>query len=191
MAKPFTSERLVYRSIDPEVDEPLFKELQADPAAWLNSNPTVPKPTSKQSVLDYMKGVEESLLGVVVCLPNPEPSSEPTPIGVISLSKSQPGMVHHRFTFIGINILKRYQGKGFGSEAIKWSLEWAFNMAGMHRVGIRAAGYNVRARQLYERLGFKLEGITREGLWRNGRWWDDNQLGMLYQEWREKFGAAE
>lgn len=189
MTDPFRSQRLLYRLVDPEVDESFFRELQLDPIAQRNSNPRVPKPPSKKSALEYMKGVEDGLLGLIICLPGPEPPSEPVSIGTIHLSQSTPEMVHHRFTFIGINILKRYQSQGYGSEAIKWILEWAFNSAGMHRVGIRVSEYNPGARRLYEKLGFKQEGVTREMLWRDGRWWDDIQLGILYREWMEKYGA--
>lgn len=189
MTDPFRSQRLLYRSVDPEVDESFFRQLQVDPLAQRNSNPCVPKPPSRKSGLEYMKGVEDCLLGVIMCLPGSEPLSEPVSIGTIHLSQSKPDMAHHRFTFVGINILKRYQGQGYGSEAIKWILEWAFNSAGMHRVGIRVAEYNSAARRLYEKLGFEQEGVTRETLWRDGRWWDDIQLGVLYREWMEKYGA--
>ncbi|CAG8951424.1 hypothetical protein HYFRA_00007340 [Hymenoscyphus fraxineus] len=189
MTDPFRSQNLLYRLVDPEVDEPFFRELQVDPLAQLNSNPRVPKPPSKESALEYMKGVEDSLLGLIICLPGPEPTSETVSIGTIHLSQSAPGMEHHRFTYAGINIIKRYQGQSYGTEAIKWILEWAFNSAGLHRVGIRVAEYNSGARRLYEKLGFTQEGVTREMLWREGRWWDDIQLSMLSREWMEKYGA--
>lgn len=70
--------------------------------------------------------------------------------------------MHHRFTEIGIDIAKPYQGKGYGSEAIEWILEWAFMAAGLHRVAIRCFAYNDGARRLCIRLGFKEESVVRE-----------------------------
>jgi len=189
MADPFRSQHLLYRLVDSEVDESFFRELQLDPLALRNSNPRVPKPPSKKSGLEYMKGVEDALLGLIICLPGPELSSDPVSIGAIHLSQSIPDMVHHRFTWIGINILKRYQGQGYGSESIRWILDWAFNSAGMNRVGIRVAEYNPGARRLYEKLGFTQEGVSREMLLRDGKWWDDIQLSILHREWVEKYGA--
>lgn len=55
----------------------------------------------------------------------------------------------------------------------------------MHRVGIRCCGWNEGAKRLYERLGFKLEGVMRELLWHENRWWDSYDLGMLEGEWAE------
>ena len=96
--------------------------------------------------------------------------------------------MQHRFTELGVELLKGYQGQGFGSEAIKWCLDWAFNVAGVHRVGLRAFEWNYGARKLYTKLGFKQEGISREQLYHKGRFWDDYQYGMLEREWRELHG---
>ena len=82
-------------------------------------------------------------------------------------------------------------GNRYGTEAIKWCLEWAFQSAGMHRVGVRAFGWNERARKLYEKIGFKQEGISREQLFYRGRWWDDYQFGMLVDEWEQLYGKEE
>ena len=98
---------------------------------------------------------------------------------------------HHRSTSIGLNLLPAYQGKGYGSEAIRWALEWAFEEAGMHRVAIQAFEYNEGARRLYERLGFVHEGTLREAFWHRGRWWADYEYGMLEDEWRAKQAQKE
>ena len=91
----------------------------------------------------------------------------------------------HRHTELGIDILEAYQGKGYGTEAIQWALDWAFDVADLHRVGIRSFEWNYGARRLYERMGFKHEGVGRESLFHNGRYWDDYQYGMLDTEWRD------
>ena len=59
---------------------------------------------------------------------------------------------------MGIQICREEQGKGYGSEAIKWVLEWGFLAAGLHRVTIGCFSFNEGARRLYERLGFVVEG---------------------------------
>lgn len=84
---------------------------------------------------------------------------------------------------MSIDILPLYQGKGYGSEAIKWGLNYAFKRAGLHKVRIRAFEWNEGAVKLYERMGFKHEGRERESLWHEGRFWDGLELGMLDREW--------
>lgn len=88
---------------------------------------------------------------------------------------------------IGLNILKKYQGQGYGGEAILWATRWAFKRAGMHRVGIGAFAYNPGALKLYERLGFKHEGVKREFLWYDGDWYDYVSMSMLDREWKELY----
>ncbi|KAF2167282.1 hypothetical protein M409DRAFT_66285 [Zasmidium cellare ATCC 36951] len=201
---PFRSKRLLYRAIEPSEDEDFFLAIQQDAFGYRNSNITIPKPQSRKDAQHFMKVlVENQLLAVVICLPpeNPandqeEPSKKPTPIGAIHLSSSKPTTAHHRFADIGIDVLPSYQGKGYGSEAIRWILEWGFETAGLHRVGIRCFGYNEGARKLYNRLGFKEESVVRELLFHRGRWWDDVGFGMLEGEWRgmkekEMVGGAE
>jgi RimJ/RimL family protein N-acetyltransferase len=108
------------------------------------------------------------------------------PIGRISLKTGKRGEEHHRAADIGIQIAAEYQRKGYGSEAIKWILEWAFKYGGLHRVGIQCCSYNPGARRLYERLGFVFEGANREAFWYNGGWHDWFTLSTLEDEWREK-----
>lgn len=185
MTDPFRSARLIYRAVEPSDDEDFFLNLQQDPISWVKSNATLARPQGKKDAKEFIKVIEESLFGVVICLPAPAESAKPTPIGAIFLKKNNEGMMHHRFSEIGIDIVKAYQGQGYGSESINWILDWAFETAGLHRVAIRCMSYNEGAKRLYERLGFKLEGVGRELLWLRGKWWDDYQLGMLDREWRE------
>ncbi|KAK4493965.1 hypothetical protein PRZ48_015151 [Zasmidium cellare] len=187
--QPFRSKRLIYRAIEPDEDEELFMSIQQDAIAYRNANYTISKPQSKKDVQHFMKVlVEEQLLAVVICLIPQEPAEEkqkPTPIGAIHLTSTKPAQMHHRNADIGIDIAEAYQGKGYGSEAIRWILEWGFETAGLHRVGIECFEYNEGAKRLYERLGFKQEKVVREMVFHQGRWWDDIGFGMLDQEWRE------
>ncbi|KAK5117836.1 hypothetical protein LTR85_008610 [Meristemomyces frigidus] len=172
MASPFRSARLIYRAAEPTEDEAFFLALQQDPIAWVNSNAGIPKPQVKRDALRYIRYLEEALLGVVICLPPTEANGKPNPIGAIALKPVLASMVQHRSTEIGINIVTAYQGQGYGGEAINWILEWAFETAGLHRVSVQHFEYNEGAGRLYERLGFKVEGVIREELWHKGRCFD-------------------
>jgi len=184
MADPFRSANLIYRAAEPGEDDAFFLALQTDPIAYQNSNAVLAVPQSKKHATDFLKYVaSDALIGVVICLPQSSPDSTPTPIGQIHLTKSPPGMVVHRHTDIGVDILKEYQGKGYGGEAIRWILEFAFKRAGLHRVQVRCFEYNPGALRLYERLGFTREGCWLEFVWHQGRYWNDIQLVMLDRDW--------
>ncbi|TKA32072.1 hypothetical protein B0A50_01319 [Salinomyces thailandicus] len=201
MPHPFQSARLVYRAVE-EDDEDFFLKLQQDALGYANAETRLKKPIGRKLTKTFLKHVmDEALLGVVICLPAAPAVAKSadsvdggagagvqptlTPIGQVTLDGLEPEQSHHRHTDIGIDILPEYQGKGYGSEAIRWVLRWAFMAAGMHRVSIGAFEYNTGAIRLYEKLGFKKEGCIRENFWHEGRFWNDVHFGMLASEWSE------
>lgn len=110
------------------------------------------------------------------------------PIGNMNLSAPRPPHslhAHNRTSMIAIAIDAAYQGKRYGSEAIRWITDYGFRMAGLHRIGIDAVGWNMGAVRLYERIGFKREGVRREDRWFMGKFRDTVLMGMLEDEFWE------
>lgn len=188
MAYLFRSERLVYRAVDLPADEDFFTSLQQDSAAYRQVWDKLPIPQNKDTANDFLKwAAEASLVMVVICISNPDPSIKPVPIGWINLWADTPtsSYRHNRNASIGTNIAEAYRSQGFGSEAIRWVVEWGFQSAGLHRIGVGAFEFNDKAVQLYDRLGFVREGVKRECIWHDGRWWDIVEMSLLEHEWRK------
>ena len=76
-------------------------------------------------------------------------------------------------------------GRGFGTEATTLMVAHAFDVLGLHRVGLSVFAFNERALRTYEKVGFRVEGRLREAIWRDERYWDEIQMGILAHEWRE------
>jgi RimJ/RimL family protein N-acetyltransferase len=76
-----------------------------------------------------------------------------------------------------------YRGKGFGAEALRLILRYAFYELNLNRVGLDVIEYNARAIQAYEKAGFRLEGRVRSAVLRDGNSYDRIMMGMLYSEW--------
>jgi RimJ/RimL family protein N-acetyltransferase len=55
---------------------------------------------------------------------------------------------------------------------------------GLHRVELDVYDFNTRARHIYEKLGFVLEGTKREALRFDDGWVDCHVMGLLAREWR-------
>lgn len=70
-------------------------------------------------------------------------------------------------------------------------LEYSFRIANLHRVELQCFGWNVAAKKVYERCGFRVEGFKREAMWWDGRWWGVWEMGLLEAEWREIQGGKE
>jgi RimJ/RimL family protein N-acetyltransferase len=190
MANMFASERLTYRAVEnTAADADLMHLIQSDYASLAASESSLLKPMTREESgkhRDYV--AEKTLIGVVICLKQPaeqiQVESTEIAIGSIYLTAPRPGHEHHRNSFISLDILRPYQNKGYGTEAINWVLEWGFQMAGLHKIGIETFSYNQGAQRLYQKMGFVLEGRSRESLWYNGKWHDYLSFSMLEQEWR-------
>ncbi len=89
----------------------------------------------------------------------------------------------HRHNYISLIIEQTHRNEGYGTEAIRWVLDWGFLFAELHRVSIESYSWNKRALRLYEKLGFKREACIREAYYHNGKRGDHITLGMLRGEW--------
>jgi RimJ/RimL family protein N-acetyltransferase len=80
-------------------------------------------------------------------------------------------------------------GKGFGTEAIRLALTYAFGSMKLHRVSVRVVSYNTRAIRAYEKCSFRHEGREREAALVDGIWHDDLIMGVLDHEYLSCAGA--
>ena len=90
----------------------------------------------------------------------------------------------HNEAWVGIGIGEReYWGKGYGTDAMKLAVQYAFMELGLQRVSLGLHEYNARALKSYEKAGFRLEGHTRQDVLREGRRTDSLWMGILREEW--------
>ena len=80
---------------------------------------------------------------------------------------------------------KEVQGKGIGTYATKEMLNHAFNNLNLNRIGLTVLDDNVIALKLYEKMGFKKEGVLRETLYKNGKYHDQLIMSILKKEFKE------
>ncbi len=86
--------------------------------------------------------------------------------------------------YVGIGLGERaYWGRGFGTDAMRILLRFAFDELNLRRVTLDVFEYNTRAVRSYEKVGFTLEGRMRGMLKREGERWDLVFMGILREEW--------
>jgi RimJ/RimL family protein N-acetyltransferase len=83
----------------------------------------------------------------------------------------------------------QYFSKGYGSEALLLMLGHGFNNLNLHRIELGVFDFNPRAIHVYEKLGFKREGVLRDYLFSDGAYHDQILMSILDHEYREKYGA--
>jgi len=93
----------------------------------------------------------------------------------------------HSEAWVGIGIGEReYWGKGYGTDAMKLAVQYAFLELDLQRVSLGLHAYNPRALKSYEKVGFRLEGRTRQDVLREGRRTDTLWMGILREDWLQK-----
>ncbi|CAI6336281.1 unnamed protein product [Periconia digitata] len=200
VANAYRSKSLVYRAVeDNEEDKVFLHSLLLDPQSFHQNNyDDLLRPINRKTSDLHLKYKEPTrLIHVLICLPANDgeisdqddagsSAKQPVPIGSLNLHGVKEGQRHHRTLDIGILIATEYQGRGYGSEAIEWILNWGFEVAGLHRIGLQSASFNTGAIKLWKKLGFQHDGNDREAVWFNGGWHDEARFSMLESEWRAK-----
>lgn len=109
------------------------------------------------------------------------------PIGTIQLYDFNE---QDRSCKLGIRIGdKDYWGKGYGEDAVKTLLEYAFMKIDIYRVTLKVYEYNERAARCYLKCGFLHEGRTRQSACIEGKFYDEMIMGALksdFMKLREK-----
>lgn len=69
---------------------------------------------------------------------------------------------------LGFCIKPEFQGKGYGKALVDKLVKHAFKILKMHRIYLEVFADNEKALKLYEKYGFKKEGILRDKILKNG-----------------------
>ncbi len=82
---------------------------------------------------------------------------------------------------------KAYWDQGYGTDATRTMLRFAFEGLNLHRVELEVMDDNARARRCYEKAGFRYEGTRRQVVFLEGRYHDAHLMSVLQEEFR--YGA--
>lgn len=89
----------------------------------------------------------------------------------------------NRTAEIGIFIgNKAYWNKGYGEEALKLLLNYAFNFLNLRNIMLRVLSFNERAIKCYSKIGFKEMGRRRKAIFRNMEEHDMIYMDVLNDE---------
>ena len=73
--------------------------------------------------------------------------------------------------------------KGHGTEAAALLLRHGFEALALNRIELEVYAFNPRARRVYEKLGFKLEGTRREALIWDGEAVDAHIMSLIRRDY--------
>jgi len=76
-----------------------------------------------------------------------------------------------------------YRDAGLGTEALPLALDYAFSELDLHKVFLRVLDFNARAIHVYEKCGFRQEGLLREEMYSEDAWHHLIYMGILRHEY--------
>jgi diamine N-acetyltransferase len=83
------------------------------------------------------------------------------------------------------------RGKGYGPEATRLVLDYAFTALGLHSVYLITAEINLAGQRAYAKAGFREFGRRRQCIMQGGRLWDAVYMDCLASEFRSPALAAD
>lgn len=174
---------LVYLTVeDPQVLAEAFSRWSLDAEYWRLAASDAALPRSSKSIQDWLdkelgKENPQLFMFTIRRLEDQQLIGE-IDLDIVSWS--------HGESFVGIGLGEReYWGKGYGTDAMRVILKYAFSELNLERVSLNVFEYNPRARRSYEKAGFTEEGRCREFLQRDGKRYDLVFMGILRSEWEE------
>ncbi|MBT2642928.1 GNAT family N-acetyltransferase [Bacillus sp. ISL-41] len=171
-------DRLYLRPLSLEDTETYFQQL-FDPEVRRLTGTT--RAFTKEGIQRYIEAKSQDISSVLLLIALKDTDQV---IGDIALQDIDP---INRNCNIRIAIESEYQGKGYGSEVMPLMLDYGFGILNMHRIELEVFAYNPRAIHVYEKLGFKQEGIQRDYLYYNHKYHDCIKMSILEDEFRELY----
>ena len=168
-----TGERVVLRPLRPDDAEPLWR-LRLDPLTWAQTTekPLVPQTfaafrerfdaPAPDGVAEFAVDVDGGLVGRAVVF------------GVDALARTGE---------VGLSLLAEHRGRGYGRDALRVLVEYAFRSRNLRRVHLQTLAANAAALAAYRAVGFVEEGRLREHAWVEGAYDDIVLMGLLRSEW--------
>ena len=90
-----------------------------------------------------------------------------------------------RHANVGISLAADARGRGFGTDALRLLVRFAFSRHNLHRLQLEVLAGNAAAVASYRKVGFVEEGRRRQHAWVDGHYEDDLIMGLLRDEWRQ------
>ena len=165
---------------------PLSKEDNLeDYTKWLNNQETTlfmgsgKFPMSVDTLKDYIDKYnnmnDRMLLGVFLKSPRKH-------IGQITLQCVD---WRNRHAEIGVFVGdKEERGKGYATQAVCLIAEHAFSRLNLRKLYTAMIKGNEVSKRVFEKVGFKVEGVSREHFYLNGEYLDCYRLGLLKNEFK-------
>lgn len=165
-------DRIELRTVE-EDDLPFLQRIINDPAVrhFIGSR----DPVNGEQEREWFEeaGSDDETVSLLIC-------RDGEAMGTIGLHPKDPVGISEE---IGIFIDQEYWGEGYGTEASRLVTDYAFRERRTHRVMARVFEGNEASMGIWEKLGFRHEGVFVESEYVDGEYIDTHYFGVTKDEW--------
>lgn len=88
-----------------------------------------------------------------------------------------------RAATLAVMIGSEHVGHGYGTDAVRLLTDYGFREMGLNRIEIQVHAFNDRARAVYAKTGYQVEGVRREATYHDGHFHDEVIMSALARDW--------
>lgn len=86
---------------------------------------------------------------------------------------------------MNIKLVKAARGKGVATRVVKLMIQYCFDELNLHCLTANVIERNSESRKLWEKLGFRQDGILRDRVFKNGKYHNAIAYSLLKEEYYE------
>ncbi len=134
-------------------------------------------PVSPKQQNDWIQSLNKSNKDIKLIVE----SNNGNAIGMCSLNQID---WKNRYAGIGIKLISSdaIRGKGIGTKVLKALIEYSFNELQLNRLEARIIEYNDASKKIFEKCGFKIEGVERNKIYKHGKYHNVIMVGLIRSE---------
>lgn len=172
-----TGTRVTLRELRLEDAAPLLAMISTEEVARFIS----PPPTTREGFEKFIAwAIREREGGNYVCFAV-VPDGIGTAVGLFQLRSREPGFATAEW---GFALSADFWGTGLFVESARLVLDFAFEVANVHRLEARASIANGRGNGALRKIGAVQEGVLRRSFLRGGAYHDQAMWSILADDWR-------
>ncbi len=177
MTNPFLIGEKIYLRAPQEGDEKVYALSENNPEARAYLYYALPTSIAfhRKQIEDRMNDPHTVLFTIATIDPD-------TPIGNTAFVRID--WVGRMATFYIAIAESKNWSHGYGREATRLMVDYAFDTLNLNRVQLHVSKKNERAVKLYKEIGFQVEGTLRQAMYFDNAYIDFYVMGILREDWR-------
>ncbi len=138
-------------------------------------------PSSPQTVAERLLKAQSDPATILFTIVNKETD---TAIGITSFVRID--WVGRMATFYIAIADSDNWSKGYGSEATKMMIDYAFGTLNWNRIQLHVSTENEAAVHAYQKVGYQIEGTLRQAMFHENHYSDFYVMGILREDWQPR-----